>query len=270
MSPDTHLSLEHRAYLRRIKRKNIYISLARWGILLIFILLWELAANWGWIDPFIVSSPSRVVKTIASLASEGNLWNHIGLTVGETIIGFLAGTILGTLVAVLLWWSESVSRIFEPYLVVLNSLPKIALGPIIIVWIGAGIGAIIVMALLISIVVTIMSVLNGFLEVSREETILMRTFRATKLQIFTKVILPASIPTIISTLKINVGMSWIGVIVAEFLVSGSGLGYLIVYGGQVFKLDLVMTGVIILAIAAALMYQGVAWIEKRYLKGHKC
>ena len=153
-------------------------------------------------------------------------------------------------------------KIFDPYLVVLNSLPKIALGPVIIVWVGAGIGAIITVTLLISLVVTIIGVLNGFMEVDKEKIMLLRTFGANKRQIFSKVVFPASIPTTISILKINVGMSWVGVIVGEFLVSKAGLGYLIVYGGQVFKLDLVMGGVLILCVLAALMYYLVAILEK--------
>jgi NitT/TauT family transport system permease protein len=184
----------------------------------------------------------------------------------ETVIGFTLGTILGTAIAIVLWWSKFIAKVADPYLVVLNSLPKVALGPIIIVWIGAGTGAIVVMALLVSVIVTVIGVLNGFLDVSPDKIKLLRTFGASKKQILTKVVLPASIPTIISALKINVGMSWVGVIVGEFLVSKAGLGYLAVYGGQVFQLDLVMTSVVILLIAAAIMYQGVAWIEKKYMK----
>ena len=145
----------------------------------------------------------------------------------------------------------------------LNALPKIALGPILIVWFGAGVKSIIVMALLISLVVTIMSVLVGFNEITGEKQLLMRTLGANKLQIFTMVVLPASVPTIMSALKISVGMSWVGVIVGEYLVSKAGLGYLIVYGGQVFKLDLVMTSIVVLCVLAALMYYGVAFLEKK-------
>lgn len=154
----------------------------------------------------------------------------------------------------------------DPYLVVLNALPKIALGPILIVWFGAGITSIIVMALLISFVVTIMSVLAGFNEITGEKQLLMKTLGASKLQIFTMVVLPASLPTIMNALKISVGMSWVGVIVGEYLVSKAGLGYLIVYGGQVFKLDLVMASIVVLCLLAALMYYGVAYMEKKLVK----
>jgi NitT/TauT family transport system permease protein len=169
----------------------------------------------------------------------------------------------------MLWWSSFLARVLDPYLVVLNSLPKIALGPIFIIWIGAGPSAIIVMALAISLIVTILEVLSGFLSVNPEKVKLVRTFGANRLQLFTKVVLPSNVPAIINALKINVGLSWVGVIVGEFLVSKAGLGYLIVYGGQVFQLDLVMTSVLILSAAAALMYQFVVWIEKLLIKNRQ-
>jgi NitT/TauT family transport system permease protein len=161
---------------------------------------------------------------------------------------------------------EFLARVSEPYLVVLNSLPKIALGPVFIVWIGAGPVAIIVMTLAISLVVTILEVLNGFMGIDPEKIKLVKIFGGNKYQILIKVLLPASFPNIINALKVNVGLSWVGVIVGEFLVSKAGLGYLIVYGGQVFKLDLVMTSVVILGIAATIMYQGVIYFERFILK----
>lgn len=260
------ISKEHAKYIARIKKGKTMVRITQIGILIFFIGLWELAARINFIDPFIMSQPTRIITTLVNLYNEGVLWMHVGVTVFETIIGFVLGTILGTAIAIILWWSDFVSKVSDPYLVVLNSLPKVALGPVIIVWIGAGPFAIIAMALFVSIIITIITVLNGFLEVSPDKIKLLQTFGASKLQILKKVILPASVPTIISALKINVGMSWVGVIVGEFLVSKAGLGYLIVYGGQVFKLDLVMTSVFILSIAAALMYQGVAWLEKKFLK----
>ena len=165
---------------------------------------------------------------------------------------------------------KSLARILDPYLVVLNALPKIALGPILIVWFGAGVKSIIIMGLLISLVVTVMTVLAGFDEITGEKQLLMRTLGATKLQILTMVVLPASVPTIMSALKISVGMSWVGVIVGEYLVSRAGLGYLIVYGSQVFKLDLVMASIVILCVLAAAMYYAVAFFEKRLIRwrGH--
>jgi NitT/TauT family transport system permease protein len=259
-------SMEHQTFLKKIKRRKLAIFLTQLALLLSFIILWELLARYQIIDSFITSQPSRVIHTLGNLYREGELFKHIGITCLETIIGFVLGTIVGTVIAIILWWSDFISRVLEPYLVVLNSLPKIALGPIFIIWIGPGPLSIIVMALAISLIVTILEVLNGLIAVDQEKVKLVQTFGANKLQILTKVVLPVNFPTIINALKINVGLSWVGVIVGEFLVSKAGLGYLIVYGGQVFQLDLVMTSVVILAVAAAIMYQGVVYFENYLVK----
>lgn len=264
---NNEISKERMAFLRKIKRERTYVRITQIMLFIVFLVLWEVSAQAGLIDRFITSSPLRVANTIVNLYKEGKLLNHVGITCLETIIGFLLGTILGTLIAALIWWSKFITKVVEPYLVILNSLPKIALGPIFIVWIGAGPSSIIVMALAVSLIVTIMEVLGGFQSVDNDKIKLVLTFGATKSQVFTKVILPASFSTIINSLKINVGLSWVGTIVGEFLVSKAGLGYLIVYGGQVFQLDLVMASVLILAVAAALMYQGVVYLEKVLLKG---
>lgn len=250
-------------YLKRQKRRRFGITLGQLGVLVGFFGIWELGAVFGWFDPFILSSPSRVWASIVRLYESQELWLHIGTTLLETVLGFLIGTALGTLVAILLWWLPALNRILDPYLVILNALPKIALGPVLIVWIGAGMESIVVMGVLVSLVVTTVTVLNGFLTTTDEKQLLMKTLGASKLQIFTKVVLPAGTKDLIAALKISVGMSWVGVIVGEYLVSKAGLGYLIVYGGQVFKLDLVMASVVILCVLAALMYYAVALIEKK-------
>lgn len=259
-------SPEHKEFLKKVRFRKRAILLTQVLILVLFFSLWELAASMKYIDSFITSQPSRIVRTIINLYNQGQLFEHIRITCLETIIGFVAGTVLGTIIAVIMWWWEFVSKVLEPYLVVLNSLPKIALGPIFIIWIGAGPSSIIVIALTISIVVTILEVLNGFMATDGEKIKLVETFGAGRLQVLTKVVLPSNFSTIINALKVSVGLSWVGVIVGEFLVSKAGLGYLIVYGGQVFQLDLVMTSVIILAVAAALMYQAVVYLERLLLK----
>lgn len=264
---DFTISEEHKKYLRNVKLKKLSILLTQIFLLIFFFALWEWAADQKLIDSFITSQPSRMVKTLRNLYSEGQLFTHIRVTCVETVIGFLLGTVFGTLIAIILWCSEFLTKVLDPYLVVLNSLPKIALGPIFIVWIGAGAEAIVVIALTISLIVTIMEVLSGFLAVDQDKIKLVKTFGANKFQVLTKVVIPANFPTIINSLKINVGLSWVGVIVGEFLVSKAGLGYLIVYGGQVFQLDLVMTSVMILALAATLMYQGVVYLQKFLVKG---
>ena len=259
-------SKEHMEYIRKEKAARNAVLASRIVILVAVFALWEIAATMKWIDPFIMSQPSRIIKTIVSLSKDGSLFMHTGVTIYETIIGFLSGTILGILIAVILWWSEFTAKVLDPYLVVLNALPKTALGPIILVWVGGTTGSIIVMALLLSVIVTILNIYQSFKSCDEDKIKLLKTFGATKVQVLWKVVFPSSIPEMISTLKINVGLSLVGVIVGEFLVSKAGLGYLIIYGGQVFKMDLVMTSVIILAAAAALMYLSVAWIEKKFMK----
>ncbi|WP_053956028.1 ABC transporter permease [Inediibacterium massiliense] len=259
-------SKEHLDFLCTHQKKKKVIFITQISLIVVFFLLWEIAARLEIIDTFLTSYPSQMWNVFLNLLKDGSLMKHIGVSTFETVIGFLLGTVLGTIVAILLWWSDFISQVLDPYMVVLNALPKTALAPIIILWAGAGITGIIVTALSVSIVVTILEVYGGFREVDEDKIKMLETFGATKLQVLRKVIIPASIPTIVNSLKINVGLSWVGVIVGEFLVSQAGIGYLIVYGGQVFKLDLVMTSVIILAILAALMYQGVAYFEKKLMK----
>lgn len=258
------MSEERKKYLKQIKVEKILILGSQILVLLVFLGIWEIGANKGLIDSFITSSPSRILKTFANFSSN-NLLQHIKVTAYETIIGFLIGTIIGFFIAIILWWSKFIAKVSEPYLVILNSLPKVALGPIIIIWVGAGTGAIIVMAIAISLIVTILDILNGFLNTDKDLIKMANTFSATKLQILTKIVIPANISTFINSLKINIGLSLVGVISGEFLISKAGLGYLITYGGQVFKLDLVMSSVIILGIMAGLMYLSVLLLEKLIL-----
>lgn len=259
-------SKEHLLYLKKKKRRNVLINVARFGILIAILGIWELCAQFNVIDPFITSSPSRVVKTIGELYKNGSLFYHIGVTLAETTIGFIIAVVLGYTVAVLLFMSDSVRKVFEPYIVVLNSLPKIALGPLIIIWIGTGYQAIVFMTVLVAIIVCIMNTLTGFLSVDKTMLTLMKAMGANKRAILCKLVVPASVPSLINTLKVAVGLAWIGSIMGEYIVSKAGLGYLIVYGGQVFKLDLVMTATIILCALAGGMYGIIALIEKKITK----
>ena len=259
------ISNERKKYLSNIKKKKYLVLITQISVLIAFLGIWEICANMEIIDSFITSQPSRILNTFMNLTSN-DLLKHIGVTVYETAIGFLLGTFLGIIIAIILWWSDFLSKVAEPYLVVLNSLPKVALGPIIIIWVGAGTPAIIVMAVAISLIVTILENLNGFLDTDKELIKMGKTFKANKFQILTKIIIPANLSTFINSLKVNIGLSLVGVISGEFLVSKAGLGYLIVYGGQVFKLDLVMTSVIILGIVAGVMYLAVLLLEKLILK----
>ena len=205
----------------------------------------------------------KVKKDFITCFIDKDRWHYISGGLVNTLKIALVAVLLGVAIAVVLWWSGFVSRVAEPYLVVLNSLPKIALGPVLIVWIGAGMPAIITMSLLVSVIVMLVTVLGGFLSVEKEKRTLLRAFGASKVQEFTMVVFPGALANTVSALKLGIGMTWVGVIVGEFLVSRAGLGYLIVYGGQVFKLDLVMAGTAVLCLFAALMYLGIALWEKR-------
>ena len=255
------VSRERTLYLRRKRRRTHLVHACQIGFLVFFFAQWEISARLGWIDSFILSQPSRILETLRNM-SQNHLMMHVGVTLYETLTGFVLGVLLGVAIAVVLWWSGFVSRVAEPYLVVLNSLPKIALGPVIIIVVGAGTEAIIFMALTISLIVTVLEMLAGFRATNPESIKMARTFGATKRQVFTKIVFPSNINTLFNSLKINIGLSLVGVIAGEFLVSKAGLGYLIVYGGQVFQLDLVMSSVLILSVMAALMYQSVVLLQK--------
>lgn len=258
---EAHVSHERMLYLKGRKRRRRLVRTAQIAILVLFFAQWEILARLGVIDSFILSQPSRILRTYANMA-ENNFFLHIGVTVFETLVGFLLGAALGTGLAVALWWNDFIAKVSEPYLVILNSLPKIALGPVIIILVGAGTEAIIFMALAISMIVTVLEMLSGFRRTDGEYIKMARTFGASKAQIFLKIVFPYNITTLFNSLKINIGLSLVGVIAGEFLVSKAGLGYLIVYGGQVFKLDLVMASVLVLSVVAALMYEGVVLLER--------
>jgi len=260
------MSKEHDLYIKKIRNTKLKVGFFRIFILVSFIALWEISATLKWVDPFLTSSPSRILKSFISLYENGDLVSHILISCYETILGFTLGTVFGTIIAIILWWFPFCSKVLDPYLVVLNALPKVALAPIIIFWIGTGLTTIIFIALLISIITTILSVYSGLIEVDNEKILLMNTFQASKIQILRYLILPSSIPVIISSLKINVGLSWVGVIMGEFLVARKGLGFLIVYGGQTSQLDMVMMSIVLLAIIAFIMYKLLYLIEAKYNK----
>jgi len=259
---------EHIEYLRKIRLDKIKVCLFQLLIVFIFIFLWEYLSRNNIINAFIYSSPSKAINTIYGLYLDGNLFNHIWVTVYETFISFTLATVIGTMVAIILWYSEFLYKVLEPYLTIINSLPKVALGPIIIIIFGANINSIIIMALLISLIVTISNVYNGFVNTDKNKIKLLRSFNASKWQILKYLIIPSNYHVIVNSLKINVSMSLIGVIMGEFLVSKEGIGYLINYGSQVFNLNLVFGGIIILLIVSYVMYMMVVYIEKILIRNN--
>lgn len=252
-------------YLAAIRQEKIRIKTVQ--ILSVVLLLagWEAAAQLGLIDAFIVSSPVRMVKMFIQMA-RSDLALHVLYTVGETLTGFLLGAFIGFFIAAALWFSPFLNSVFAPYLVVLNSLPKIALGPVIIVWAGAGISAIITMAVAISLIVTVMELSHGFNTTDSGLLTTVKSFGATRWESFCKIVLPCNLPVLFQSMKVNIGLSLVGVIAGEFLVSKAGLGYLIVYAGQVFKMDLVMMSVVLLGIISFVMYSAVSRLERIMIK----
>lgn len=247
-------SQEHLVFLKNIKKRKIYVALIQILVLISFLIVWELLSKYKIINTFLYSSPSRMFNTILNLFLNNDLIGHINITIYETIISFLIASLLGFLVASILWWNKFISDVVDPYLTVLNSLPKVALGPLIIVWVGATTRSIIIMALLISAFISIINIYNGFMSVNSNYILLMKSMNASKFQIFFKVILPSNLNTIISSFKINISMSLIGVIMGELLVSKKGLGYLIMYGSQVFNINLTITAAFILGVLSYIMY----------------
>lgn len=256
----------HKAWLLQHRREKQKIRIQQLLLLLLLLAGWELSARWGWIDTFLFSSPSAVVEIFWIYFSNGTIWAHIGVTMWETLVGFMLGTCCGVAIAVLLWWWPALASVLDPFLVVLNALPKTALAPIVIVWFGAGLQGIIAVAVSISIVVTILSAYTDFRSVDADKIRMLQSFGATKGQILRKLILPANRDNMLSLAKINMGLCLIGVIVGEFLVSRCGIGYLIVYGSQVFRLDLVMMGVVILAVCAWLLNSLINFLERHMKK----
>lgn len=260
------ISNERQEYIKKLHKDNFIVMLSRLLIIVIFIAGWEILARLDIINTFTFSSPSRIIETIVALYNQNNLFPHIWVTLYETLISFLLATGIGLGIAILLWYSPFVSRIVDPYLTILNSLPKVALGPLIIIWVGASVRSIIFMSLLISTFITIINIYNGFVSTNEGYITLMKSFKASKWQIFTKVIFPSNYATIVSSLKVNISMNLIGVIMGELLVSKEGIGYLIMYGSQVFNIDLVIAGVFVLGIISYLMYWVVNKLESRILK----
>jgi len=257
------------AYVTALKIREQRIILIRILLLIALIAAWEIGARSGALNAFVFSSPWRMTKTFWNMASDGTLFLHIGITLGETLLSFLITMLIGVVIAVLLWCSRSLSDILEPYLVMLNSLPKSALAPVLIVWLGNNVRTIIVAAVSVAVFGCIMTLYTGFREIDEDKLKLIRTLGGGKREIITKVLIPGSIPLIVSSMKVNIGLCLVGVIIGEFLAANYGLGYLIIYGSQVFKLDLVMMSIVILCVISAGLYLGVNVMERKFGKERK-
>lgn len=259
-------SFRQQQYLFRLKRDRILIHAFRLLFLAFFLFFWETASRKQWIDSFIFSSPSLILETFVKMLKEQSLTLHIRITLSETLISFFLVMSLGILSAVILWLFPKISRILEPYLVVLNSLPKSALAPLLIVWLGASEKTIIVSGISVAIFGCILNLYTGFTEISQEKLKLIRTLGGGRIDELFKIVLPSSVPTILSNMKVNIGLCLVGVIIGEFIGARQGLGYLIIYGSQTFKLTWVLMSIVILMIIAMLLYGILNLIERKVRK----
>ena len=259
------MSLSHKSYLEKQARHRYLIRFLRIILIFLLLVLWEIAANLGWIDAFIFSSPSRVWHTACKMVQDGSLFGHTGITLLETLISFFLTIAIGLTAAVALWCSRTVSEVLEPYLVILNSLPKSALAPLLIVWLGANMKTIIVAGISVAIFGIILNLYTGFQETDPEKIKLIQTLGGNKRDVLFKIVIPGTVPLFISILKVNIGLCLVGVIIGEFIGSRRGLGYLIIYGSQTFQLNLVITSIVILCVISLLLYLTLNLIEKRYL-----
>ncbi|MBQ8891918.1 MAG: ABC transporter permease [Bacilli bacterium] len=256
-------STEHILYLKKLKKDKTKVYLTQIFIIISLLFTWELLSSLGIINIFLFSSPKNILKTIFSLVTTNNFFHHVLTTIYEIIISTLISFGLGFLISTILFQNEFLRKVFDPYLTILNSLPKVALGPLIIIWIGASINSIIFMSLMISLFITIINLYTFFINTNPNYITLLLSMKATKFDIYKKVIIPSNIKNIISTLKINVSMNLIGVIMGELLVSKQGLGYLIMYGSEVFNINLVITSVFILGIISTILYYLIDYLEKK-------
>lgn len=256
-------------FVRNHRRHHHEIASWRTIIFALFLILWEVSANMKWIDSFFFASPSRVARCFVEQMKHNSMLSHIGVTLFETLFSFLLVLLFSLLVATLLWCSSKLSEILEPYLVVLNSLPKSALAPLFIVWLGTGAKTIIVAGISVAVFGSIISFYTGFQQVDSEKVTLVYTLGGSKRDAFLKVVFPGSVPILLSTAKVNIGLALVGVIIGEFLAARRGLGYLIIYGSQVFQLDMVITSIIVLCIIALGFYKTVQIIEHQIKKKFK-
>lgn len=260
---ELHETLAQQEFIARHKKHRQTVVFCRAFLLFFILILWEACARFGIINDFIFSSPSRVVLCFYSMMADGSIFLHTGITILETLVSFFFVVAVGLLGAILLWSSKSLSEILEPYLVMLNSLPKSALAPILIVWLGNNVKTIIVAAVSVAVFGAMLTLHNGFTSTDPDQIKLIHSLGGKRKDVLTKVLLPGSVPLIISNMKVNVGLCLVGVIIGEFLAANKGLGYLIIYGSQVFKMDLVVMSIVILCVLSAVLYQGIAVLEKK-------
>jgi NitT/TauT family transport system permease protein len=256
-------------WLRQERRTRLTIRLTQVALLIAFLVLWEVLPRAHVINPLFTSYPSAIWPTFLELMKatphQASIFAHTFATVFATVVGFTLAMALGIAVAAALWWWNGLYKVLDPYLVVANAMPKTAFVPIFYIWLGAAL-SVYGMSLAISLFITILMIYSGFQGIDPNRIKLAQTFGATKGQILTKVVLPGSVPTLIAALKVNAGLSLVGVVVGEFQSANLGLGYLILYGSQILKMNIVMTAITLLAIVSSLMYLAISWLETAVMR----
>ena len=256
------VSSERKLYLKKIKKDKIIINFFRVFIFIFFIFIWELLSRLNLIDTFMFSSPSNIIKTIIDLYKDNNLFIHIFTTLYEIIMSFIIGSIIGFIISSILYLFDRLNKILDPYLTILNSLPKVALGPLIIILFGANTNSIIIMALLISVIVSIMNINSIFKSTDINKIKIVKSMGGNKLDILFRVVIPSNYLEIVDSFKVNVSLIFIGVIMGEFLVSKQGIGYLINYGSQILNMNLVLSGISLLVLLTIILYSLILLIDK--------
>lgn len=260
------MSDERKIYLKRIKRNNIIINIIRCLLFILLLVIWELLSKYKLIDVFMFSSPSRIFNTIINLYKDNNLFIHLFTTFYEIIISFILGSIIGFIISCILYLNKTINKILDPYLTILNSLPKVALGPLIIILFGANTKSIIIMALLISSIVSIMNMISMFNNTDESRIKIVKSMGANKYDILFRVVIPSNYYEFIDSSKITISLVFIGVIMGEYLVSKKGIGYLINYGSQILNMNLVLSGIFLLIILTIFLYSLINLIDLLFKK----
>jgi NitT/TauT family transport system permease protein len=257
-------STEYALYLRRMKRRTLLVHFWQAAILLVFLVVWEIAPLAGWVNPALTSYPTAIGRTLTAFVVDGSLWHHSGTTLEEILFGFVGSMALGTVIAIAFWLSPMLYRTLDPFVVVINAIPKVAFVPIFFIWLG-NLSSIYAMSIAVSVFVTVLMLHTGFRAIDPDKVKLVQLFGASRRQILSKIILPGSVPTMMSTLKVNVGLTLVGVVVGEFQAAKAGLGYLIIYGSQIFQINIVMAAVAVLAGISTLLFIAIQALEAHIL-----
>lgn len=256
------MSNGYKKYLKKLKTENIVVFITQIILVILFVIIWQILSDKKILDTFLFSNPKKILLTIIDLIKKNNFFKHIFTTIYEIIISFILGNFIGLFIASILWFNKFISRVLDPFLTILNALPKVALGPLIIIIIGANMKSIIVMSLLISSIISIINIYNSFNSTDENKIKIVKSMNGNKFQIFYHVVLKDNYSKILESFKLNISMCFVGVIMGELLVSKQGIGYLIMYGSQVFNMNLVLTGIILLIILTIILYMIMLKIEK--------